>query len=82
MENRYSIEVKEINPMETAPVWDYYDGGVEVVCLFYKWFDEICPVFGYFDRSIMAWRDHFTGEEIESDTLIGWLPDYKCVGTN
>ena len=36
MANKYSIDVEHINPMETAPVWDYYNGDVEVVCLFYK----------------------------------------------
>ena len=80
--NKYTIEVKDINPMETAPVWDYYNGGVEVICLFYL-FDEnpeeVMEVFGYYDRECNVWRCHYDNTEI-TEEIIGWLPDYKYVG--
>ena len=79
--NKYTIEVKEINPMETAPIWDYYNGDVEVICLFYKFGEEIFNVFGFYDRDYGVWVNHHSGDEI-TEELVGWLPDYKYVGIN
>lgn len=80
--NKYCVEVSQLNPMETAPVWDYYDGKVDVVCLFYKDFiGNVYNVFGYFNRDVMAWLDHYSQEEIPEESLIGWLPDYQYVST-
>lgn len=80
--NKYTIEVKDINPMETAPVWDYYDGNVDTIILFVKWGDfKPRTVIAFYNRDIEKWCDSFTGSWIQG-TLLGWLPDYKYVGIN
>ena len=57
--NKYTIEVKELNPMETAPVWGYYSGYIEAVILFYINYDGLPEnTIGYYDRNHKVWKNH------------------------
>jgi hypothetical protein len=79
--NKYTIEVSHINPMETAPVWDYYNGNVETIMLFFKhWADDsIINTVAYYNREYKTWVNYHSGEGIAAE-LVGWLPDYRYVG--
>ena len=79
--NKYVEIVTQINPMETAPLWDYYDGYVEVVQLFYCWWgdEEVNSLIGYYDRNDKVWRDHYSSLELCGMELLGWLPSRDYV---
>ena len=80
MANKYSIDVEHIHPMETAPVWDYYNGGVECVILFIEiWDATVATVTGFYDRDLKCWVDYYREEPI-TEEIIGWLPNFDYVG--
>ncbi len=78
--NKYTQVVTEINPMETAPLWGYYDGDVETVILFIEHPKDgsVVSRIGYFNRDCMAWVDYYSRYIIE-ENIVGWLPDLKYV---
>ncbi len=75
MYNKYTEEVSEINPMETAPVWGYYGNSIETIQLFYNdsEHNEINTCIAYYDRDSSVWREHYSGYAMDEE-LLGWLP--------
>lgn len=66
----------EILPMETAHVWAYYDGSVDVIELFYKLdYDPklVASCIAYFNRITMHWHVYYNNSVIYKE-LVGWLP--------
>lgn len=77
---KYTKEIKlsELNPMETAPLYDYYDGEVETVLIFidYNW--RLVPILAFYDRLRGCWVDWYSEKAI-TEPLAGWLPDFTVV---
>lgn len=82
MSNKYIQVIHEINPMSTAPVWDYYNGNVDVIELFYKpedYIDDpdiVVSCLAYFNRITLHWHIYYNNSVIY-DELVGWLPRRK-----
>ena len=81
---KYTEEVTTLNPMETAPYWDYYNGNVDVVELFFQ-LDEyprpIVSVLAYFNTSSKTWHLYYNNSVIYEEPL-GWLPRREYVSIN
>jgi hypothetical protein len=74
----------ELYPMDTAPVWDYYNGNVEGIDLFYRLDDHpevVVSCMAYFNRDTLHWHVYYNNDMIHEE-LIGWLPRRRYVSPN